>query len=254
MSATEPRSLFETGEGLRAGRLLEYGAVLDLVAGHCTLERAGGIVRASEPVNDAEWLRRRWLWFEELRRFQEKGGEIALGSTADLESLLGDERKESGPLAAELLAGIAAAATTLSEMLQSVHAAADRLPLTAKHLRGVTDPRPLAERLHRALEPSGYIRDTASPSLGRLRRAQAAAESRVRDIARREMQRARESGHSSGDELVMRGERMCIPVRSGSRAGVNGIIHDRSSTGHTLFIEPAVVVRSEEHTSELQSH
>jgi DNA mismatch repair protein MutS2 len=77
-----------------------------------------------------------------------------------------------------------------------------------------------------------------------LRRTQAAAESRVRDIARREMHRARESGHSSGDELVMRGERMCIPVRSGSRASVNGIIHDRSSTGHTLFIEPAVVVEA----------
>ena len=244
MSAAEPASLFGTEEGRRTGRLLEYGSVLELVAGQCTLERAARTVRASEPVDDAEWLRRQWLWYEELRRFQETDGEISLGSAADLESLLGEERKETGLLSAEQLAGIAGAATTLSEMLRSVHAAADRLALTGKHLRGVTDPRPLAEQLQLALEPSGHIRDTASPRLGRLRREQVAAESRVRDIARREMQRARESGHCSGDELVMRGERMCIPVRSGSRAGVTGIIHDRSSTGHTLFIEPAVVVEA----------
>jgi DNA mismatch repair protein MutS2 len=58
------------------------------------------------------------------------------------------------------------------------------------------------------------------------------------------MERARRGGYSSGDELVMRGERMCIPVRSGSRAQVSGIVHDRSGTGHTLFVEPSTVVEA----------
>lgn len=244
MSPTDPGSIFASGEGRRAGRLLEFAAVLRMVAGHCVLARAVARVEASEPTADTEWLRRQWLWYDELRRLLESGSDIELGSCADLHDLLGEDRSETGPLGGEELAAIAGAATAMAEMLRSVHAAADRLALTGKHLRGTVDPRPLADHLHQALEPSGRLRDTASPSLGKLRRAQAQAESRARDIARSEMGRARDSGVSSGDELVMRGDRMCIPVRSGSRRDVDGIIHDRSSTGHTLFIEPARVVEA----------
>jgi DNA mismatch repair protein MutS2 len=244
MSAADPASIFASDEGRRAGRLLEYPAVLGMVASHCALSRAVARVEASEPVCDAEWLRKQWLWYDEIRRHLESGGEIELGSCADLHELLGEDRDETGLLGGEELAAIAGAATGLAEMLRSVHASADRLALTGKHLRGTVDPRPLADHLHRALEPSGHLRDSASAALGQLRRAQARAESRAREIARKEMSRARDGGISSGEELVMRGDRMCIPVRSGSRGDVDGIIHDRSSTGHTLFIEPARVVEA----------
>lgn len=215
-----------------------------MVAGHCVLTRAAARVRDSEPTSDAEELRRHWLWYEELRRFQQQDGDLALGGFADLRALIGDERTDAGLLGADQLAAIGGASAGLAELLRSVHAAADRLPLTGKHLRGVEDPRPLAVLLDRALEPSGRLRDGASPALGRLRRAELAAESRVRDIAREEMKRARKGGHNAGEELVLRGDRMCIPVRSGSRADVGGIIHDRSNTGQTLFIEPAAVVEA----------
>lgn len=236
--------MFSSAEGRRAGRLLEYPEVLSMVAGQCALERAARDVERSEPLVDAERLRRSWLWFDELRRLIDAGGEIDLGSCADLHELLGEDRAETGPLGGEELAAIAGAATAMAEMLRSVHAAADRLALTGKHLRGSVDPRPLADHLHRALEPSGRLRDAASPQLGKLRRAQVVAEGRAREIARHEMHRARENGVSSGEELVMRGDRMCVPVRSGSRRDVDGIIHDRSATGHTLFIEPARVVEA----------
>lgn len=244
MPSTDPASLFATAEGRRTGRLLEYDRVLEFVAGHCALSRAAARVRRSEPVSDPEFLRREWLWYEELRRFHDTGGQLELGSCEDLEVLLGDERSERGPLGGERLAAVAGAATNLADLLRSVYAAADRLALTGKHLRGVEDPRPLADHLHAALEASGELRDQASPALGRLRRARAVAEARVREVARKEMSRARASGHTSGDELVLRGERMCVPVRSGSRASVEGIVHDRSSSGQTLFIEPVPVVEA----------
>ena len=60
MSGPEPRSLFASDEGRRAGRLLEFSAVLELVAGQCALGRAADVVRDQEPVDDAEWLRRQW--------------------------------------------------------------------------------------------------------------------------------------------------------------------------------------------------
>ncbi len=244
MAPSESPSLFATVQGRRAGRLLEYTVVLDMVADQCALERAATEVRASEPSSDRDYLRRRWLWYEELRRFHDLGEQLALGHCADLRDLIGEGRDSLGPLDGEKLAAIGAAALGLADLVRSVHAAADRLALTGKHLRGAEDPRPLGDLLQRALEPDGRVRDQASPALKGLRRAEMAAETRVRDVARVEMARAKKSGSSAAEELVLRGDRMCIPVRSGSRADVGGIIHDRSSTGQTLFIEPAAVVEA----------
>src|SRR4030042_1662324 len=48
---------------------------------------------------------------------------------------------------------------------------------------------------------------------------------------------------------TMRGSRYVIPIKSEARPRFQGIVHDSSASGATLYLEPA---RSEEHTSELQ--
>ena len=97
--------------------------------------------------------------------------------------------------------------------------------------------------IRRALDNDGYIKDAASPLLGRLRRSFGEQERVVRQETNRAMSEARARGWVTADEVTLRGDRFCLPLRSGDVRRVDGIIHDRSATGATLFLEPAGVVR-----------
>src|SRR5438093_1098941 len=100
----------------------------------------------------------------------------------------------------------------------------------------------LADRLRQALDASGTMTDDASPTLKRLRRE-------IRDRRRQlaaELERAFQG--SDADRLfadpyvTLRHGRYGLPVRAEARNRVRGIVHDRSQSRQTLFIQPEHVV------------
>jgi len=96
--------------------------------------------------------------------------------------------------------------------------------------------------IDRALDLDGRIVDSASSLLARLRRSLQGREQAVRSEMNQALSRAKQSGWTTGSEVTMRGDRFCLPMRSGDSRRVDGIVHDRSATGATLYVEPAQVV------------
>lgn len=99
----------------------------------------------------------------------------------------------------------------------------------------------------------GEIKDNASPELYEIRSQIRSASGSMQRAMRRVLDRAVASGIVEKDASPsIRDGRMVIPVSAGNKRGIQGIIHDESATGKTVFIEPAEVVEAGNRLRELE--
>lgn len=100
---------------------------------------------------------------------------------------------------------------------------------------------------------TGEIKDNASPELARIRSAISAAAGSINSAMRRVMARAAAEGVIDADTSPsMRDGRLVIPVAPANKRRIQGIVHDESASGKTIFIEPAEVVEVNNRLRELQ--
>jgi DNA mismatch repair protein MutS2 len=101
----------------------------------------------------------------------------------------------------------------------------------------------LRDRLRRALDDDGALTDTASTRLGQIRRE--VRERRHRLVAELERLLRAEGERVFADRFVtIRHGRYVLPVRAEARGRLRGIVHDRSQSGQTVFVEPESVVEA----------
>jgi DNA mismatch repair protein MutS2 len=108
----------------------------------------------------------------------------------------------------------------------------------------------LEESIRNAIDEGGEVLDGASETLRSLRQQMRTRESRVREKLESMIRSSNASKMLSDAIITIRNDRFVIPVKQEYRAHYGGIIHDQSSSGQTLFIEPQSVVQL---NNELQS-
>lgn len=103
------------------------------------------------------------------------------------------------------------------------------------------------------IDDLGNVRDSASPELAAIRRKLHSLASRAGSVMRGVMERAVKEGYIDSDVTPsMRDGRLVLPVAPMYKRKLNGIVHDESATGKTLFIEPAEVVELNNNIRELE--
>ena len=100
----------------------------------------------------------------------------------------------------------------------------------------------LEKRLERTFDEHGNLRDDATAELQRIRRGIRSAQSQIKKTLDSLLHSAENQKYFQDAIVTMRGDRYVIPVKLEHRAAFPGIVHDQSSTGATLFIEPLAVV------------
>ena len=108
----------------------------------------------------------------------------------------------------------------------------------------------LSTEIRRCILAEDEISDDASPELKRIRRAMGQINDKVHATLS-SMVNGSLRTYLQDPIITMRGDRYCIPVKAEYRGQVPGMIHDQSSTGSTLFIEPMAVVKLNNDLKEL---
>jgi len=108
----------------------------------------------------------------------------------------------------------------------------------------------LASEIDRCIISEEEISDDASPKLRSIRRSIDGMNDKIHSTLTGLLNGSMRT-YLQDAIITMRGDRYCLPVKAEYRSQVNGMIHDQSSTGSTLFIEPMAVVKLNNDLKEL---
>ncbi len=109
----------------------------------------------------------------------------------------------------------------------------------------------LANEIRRCMPEEDTFADDASPALRRIRRSQSSINDRIHSRLN-EMVNGSYRICLQDAVITMRNNRYCLPVKAEYKNQVSGMVHDQSSTGSTLFIEPAAIVSMNNQLKELE--
>lgn len=116
----------------------------------------------------------------------------------------------------------------------------------AKHIcedmLGLVEHKALLDDILRCIDDDGNVTDDASAELARIRRSIQRAHQKVRDTLQKMVGSQAYQKYLQEPIVTQRGDRYVVPVKQEYKNEIKGMVHDRSQTGATLFIEPAAVV------------
>jgi len=176
----------------------------------------------------------------EMWEFRARLGRLPLAGVEDVSQLLAALRDSGGAANPEDFRSILAAARAAEAVRRAL------VPAESPHLSRRREAMPgfvpLLGHARRLFDTDGSIKDNASPALHDVRTKLRRRRTEVSRSLNRLLDERRDF---LGDAVVvLRNDRYCLPVLASARARVPGIVHDRSGSGQTVFVEPIDVIES----------
>ena len=229
-----------TCDAATLGRL-EWPRLLDRLSAEAATARGREACRDPRFASDLGTVRERLAETTEARAILDPGEEIPFGGVEDLRGIVeqaGRGRLQPGPELARVLSTLVAARRVCSFLSER----GERVPRLRERLQAVPDLDRLEKALARCITPEGEVRDDASRELRRARRQVRGLEVEVERRMAAKLKDPSVKPHLQDQYTTFREGRPVLPIRVDARARVRGIVHDVSSSGTTVFVEPADVV------------
>jgi DNA mismatch repair protein MutS2 len=230
MSSNSINSLYQT---------LEFHKVLEDLAKrtHCSL--SADRLRRLKPLENQETVQGCLDWISEIRTFMDSGGSVPMDLFEDIRAHLDKASIEGSylePKAFRKIYKILALSFRFHKFLKEHR---QDLPLVFRIGNNLAPCRELAEEISRVIDlQSLEIRNSATPKLAAIRRDLARTREQVRKQLEALLGSLAKQGVLQERFITERSGRWVIPVKETHRHLVKGVLHDKSASGATAFIEP----------------
>ena len=235
----------------KALKTLEYNKIIELLSNQATSKPAKEQLLKLQPMTNVGDIKDALAETSEAVRVIMLKGPAPLGQIYDIEDALYFARK-GGSLTMRQLLQVLYNLKVTSNVISFLKSDLPQLPIIDS-IREVlvTFPR-LVENIDRCILSEDEMSDNASPELKSIRRSIARQNDAIKNRLNNIMNSADNKGYLQDSLITIRDGRYVVPVKAEHRGKVPGIVHDQSSTGQTIFIEPQVIVNLNNELRELE--
>ena len=236
----------------KALKTLEYTKIIDQLTEYASTEMGKQMCRELQPSCDLGTIRQSQTeTTDALTRVRMKGS-LSFGGVKDVRGSM--KRLEIGSslgipelLSVSSLLTVAARAQSYGRHEKSEEFPDDSLDERFRALDPLT---PVNNEIKRCLPSEDEVSDDASPGLAKVRRSMKIVGGRVHTQLNSILNSSRT--YLQDAVITMRDGRYCLPVKAEYKSQVPGMVHDQSSTGSTVFIEPLAIVKLNNELRELE--
>ncbi len=230
--------------------VLEYPKILDRLAGYCGFSASMDLARALEPTSSYELATAYIAETTEARKLLSMQS-AGVGAAHDIRPQA-DLAARGGVLDAHALLDIKSTLISCRELKKAFEKRADEYPRLTRAAMGLPETHGLVDAISRILSDRGEILDSASLKLGEIRRSLRISQDRLMSRLQKYVTDSKTVSMLQEPIVTQRDGRYVIPLRAEFKGKIKSIIHDQSSSGATLFVEPLPVVEANNQIRELQ--
>ena len=222
--------------------LLELHKILKLLSHECANEKSKSMALDITPSNDLFTVKREVEKTSYALKLSVKFGTPAFYNIKNIADSL--KRAESGAvLSLKELIDIRRVLKQVRELADWYKQVDEEMPLDYA-FESLFPNKFLESKLERAILDENELADDASPELAAIRRKIAHSGLKIRDTLDKMIKSPATQKYLQESIVTIRDGRYVLPVKTEHKGNVQGLIHDTSATGSTLFVEPMAVVEA----------
>ncbi len=228
--------------------VLEYDKILERLTRFCDFSASADLARALQPSNNFDEATRLIAETTEARLLLSTS-DLSIGGSHDIRAYA-DLAARGGVLEPQAMLEIKSTLIACRDLKKSLAHAAEKAPYLSQLAVGLPEAFGIIDAITRVLSERGEVLDSASDKLANVRREVRVARDRL--MSRLQKYLTDSANKLQEPIITQRDGRYVIPLRAEFKGSIKAIVHDQSSSGATLFVEPLPVVELNNQVRELE--
>jgi DNA mismatch repair protein MutS2 len=231
--------------------ILEYPKILERLAAYCAFAASVEKARLLRPTNDPVLASQLQAETREALQLQMTHPDLSIGGARDVRAQV-DLALHGGVLAPNELLDVKSTLVAARTLARTFERLAFQFPVLTGIVAQLPPPFGLIDAVSRALSERGEILDSASDQLEHIRRDLRIVHDRLMARLQKMVSDPKNTPMLQEALITQRDGRYVLPLRAEFKGRIHSIVHDQSSSGATLFVEPLAVVEMNNQFRELQ--